>query len=124
MKLSDGINQYMDEGVTQSSFLWLAKKEKFTIKDVYNIFGYMSLVSPWHKKTDPLLTDIRNKYGMDYPKDFNLDGNLIYGIIKTQKKVQEFLAISKSVAALLIFHPPFVGHGYRTKENKMESFCK
>jgi hypothetical protein len=23
--------------------------KKFTIKDVYNIFGYMSLVLPWHK---------------------------------------------------------------------------
>jgi hypothetical protein len=26
------------------------KKEKFTIKDVYNIFGYMSLVLLWHIK--------------------------------------------------------------------------
>jgi penicillin amidase len=25
-------------------------------------------------KTDPLLTDIRNKYGMEYLKDFGLDG--------------------------------------------------
>jgi hypothetical protein len=39
------------------------------IKDVYNIFGYMSLVSPWHK-TDPLLT--RNRTDMD-PRDFGLD---------------------------------------------------
>jgi penicillin amidase len=69
---------------------------------VYNIFGYMSLVSPWHKKTDPLLTDIRNKYGMDYLKDFGLDGEFNTTIIKNAKeKPQEFLAISKSVAALL-----------------------
>jgi penicillin amidase len=27
-------------------------------------------------KTDPLLTDIRNKYGMEYLKDFGLDGEL------------------------------------------------
>ena len=35
----DGINQYMDEGVTPIEFQLVGvKKEKFTIKDVYNIF--------------------------------------------------------------------------------------
>jgi penicillin amidase len=38
------------------------KKEKFTIKKMYNIFDTCRLVL--HGKTDPLLTDIRNKYGM------------------------------------------------------------
>jgi penicillin amidase len=96
------------------------RKDKFTIKDVYNIFGYMSLVSPWHKKTDPLLTDIRNKYGMDYLKDFGLDGEFNTTIIKNAKrKATRVLAISKSVAALLDNFLLFVEAiaGYRTKEN-------
>jgi penicillin amidase len=51
------------------------QKEKFTIKDVYNIFGYMSFSFAMAHKTDPLLTDIRNKYGMEYLKDFDLMGS-------------------------------------------------
>jgi hypothetical protein len=35
------------------------KKEKFTIKDVYNIYGYMSFSFAMAQKTDPLLTDIQ-----------------------------------------------------------------
>jgi penicillin amidase len=34
------------------------------------------------QKTDPLLTDIRNKYGMEYLKDFGLDGELNTTLIK------------------------------------------
>jgi penicillin amidase len=40
----DGINQYMEEGLHIEFQLVGVQKEKFTIKDVYNIFGYMSLV--------------------------------------------------------------------------------
>ena len=43
MAYIDGINQYMQEGKTPIEFQLLGvKKEKFTLKDVYNIFGYMS----------------------------------------------------------------------------------
>jgi penicillin amidase len=38
-------------------------KEKFTIKDVYNIFGYMSFSFAMAQKSQ-VLTDIRNKYGV------------------------------------------------------------
>jgi penicillin amidase len=109
----EGINQYMDEGVTPIEFQLVGvKKEKFTIKDVYNIFGYMSFSFAMAQKTDPLLTDIRNKYGMEYLKDFGLDGELSKTLIKSAKeKPQDFSAISKSVASLLdnLPIPPFVG---------------
>lgn len=113
MAYLDGINQYMDEGVSPIEFQLVGvKKEKFTIKDVYNIFGYMSFSFAMAQKTDPLLTDIRNKYGIHYLKDFGLDGSLDKTIIKTAKeKPQEFAAISKSIAALLEKAPipPFIG---------------
>lgn len=109
----EGINQYMEAGVTPIEFQLVGvKKEKFTIKDVYNIFGYMSFSFAMAQKTDPLLTDIRNKYGVEYLKDFGLDGELNTTIIKNAKeKPQEFLSISKSIAALLDNSPipPFVG---------------
>ena len=69
----DGINQYLEEGVTPIEFTLVGvKKQKFTIKDVYNIFGYMSFSFAMAQKTDPLLTDIKNKYGAAYLKDFGI----------------------------------------------------
>ncbi|MBW4362563.1 penicillin acylase family protein [Flavobacterium taihuense] len=113
MAYLDGINQYVEEGVTPVEFQLLGiKKQKFTIQDVYNIFGYMSFSFAMAQKTDPLLTDIRNKYGMDYLKDFGLDGNFNTTQIKGAKqKQQEYAAISQSIASLLDRSPvaPFVG---------------
>jgi hypothetical protein len=48
-------------GVTPIEFQLVGvQKEKFTIKDVYNIFGYMSFSFAMAHKTDPLLTDVIN----------------------------------------------------------------
>ena len=113
MAYLDGINQYMDEGTTPIEFSLVGvKKEKFTIKDVYNIFGYMSFSFAMAQKSDPLLTDIRNKYGMEYLKDFGIDGSFNTTKIKNAKdRPQEYAAISKSVAQLLEQSPvsPFIG---------------
>jgi penicillin amidase len=109
----DGINQYIEEGKTPVEFQLIGvKKEKFTLKDVYNIFGYMSFSFAMAQKSDPLLTDIRNKYGMDYLKDFGIDGSFNTTRIKNAKeKSQEYSAIAKSIASLLEQSPipPFIG---------------
>jgi len=113
MAYLDGINQYLEQGTTPIEFQLLdVKKEKFTIKDVYNIFGYMSFSFAMAQKTDPLLTDIRNKYGTDYLKDFGLDGSFnTTRIISAKERPQEFAVISNAVASLLVQSPipPFVG---------------
>ncbi|MFV8346078.1 penicillin acylase family protein [Flavobacterium sp. ZB4P13] len=113
MAYLDGINQYLEEGTTPIEFSLIGvKKEKFTIKDVYNIFGYMSFNFAMAQQTDPLLTDIRNKYGMEYLKDFGIDGSFNTTRIKNAKETsQEYIAISKSVASLLEQSPisPFIG---------------
>lgn len=109
----DGINQYIEEGKTPVEFQLIGiKKEKFTIKDVYNIFGYMSFSFAMAQKSDPLLTDIRNKYGMEYLKDFGIDGSFNTTRIRNSKQQpQEYVAIAKSIASLLEQSPipPFVG---------------
>lgn len=109
----DGINQYIEEGKTPVEFQLIGiKKEKFTIKDVYNIFGYMSFSFAMAQKSDPLLTDIRNKYGMEYLKDFGIDGSFNTTRIRNAKQQpQEYVAIAKSIASLLDQSPipPFVG---------------
>jgi penicillin amidase len=113
MSYLDGINQFMEEGPSPIEFLLVGvKKENFTIKDVYNIYGYMSFSFAMAQKTDPLLTDIRNKYGMDYLKDFGLDSSFNTVQIKNAtEKPEEYLAISESIAALLDKSPipPFIG---------------
>jgi penicillin amidase len=113
MAYLDGINQYLEEGTTPIEFSLVGvKKEKFTIKDVYNIFGYMSFSFAMAQKSDPLLTDIRNKYGMEYLKDFGIDGSFNTTRIKNAKETtQEYSAISKSVALILEQSPisPFIG---------------
>ena len=109
----DGINQYMEEGKTPVEFQLLGlKKEKFTIKDVYNIFGYMSFSFAMAQKTDPLLTDIRAKYGAEYVKELGIEGEFNTTKIRSSKgDIEEYTSIAKSVASLLDKSPipPFVG---------------
>jgi len=113
MAYVDGINQFMEKGPDPIEFTLVGvKKEKFTLKDVYNIFGYMSFSFAMAQKTDPLLTSIRDKFGMDYLKDFGIDGAFNTIRIKSFKqKSTEYSLISKSIAKLLEQSPvpSFVG---------------
>ncbi len=109
----DGINQFLEAGQTPIEFQLVGvTKEKFTLKDVYNIFGYMSFSFAMAQKTDPLLTDIRDELGIDYLKDFGVDGSLAPTQLKSFKgKSEAYSEISKSVALLLEKSPipPFIG---------------
>ncbi|WP_264553296.1 penicillin acylase family protein [Flavobacterium sp. N2038] len=125
----DGINQYLEEGTTPIEFTLVGvKKEKFTIKDVYNIFGYMSFSFAMAQKTDPLLTYIRNKYGAEYLKDLGINGEFNTTQLKSSKdNIEEYTAISKSITALLDKSPipPFIGSNswvagpHKTKSGKV-----
>lgn len=119
----DGVNQFIENGKTPLEFeLVGVEKEKYTLKDVYNIFGFMSFSFAMAQKTDPLLTDIRDKFGMEYLKDFGIDGSLGKTQLKSYKgtrgmteqsqaKSNNYAEISKSVASLLDNSPipPFIG---------------
>ena len=109
----DGINQYMDVGTTPVEFSLLGiKKEKFTLKDVYNIFGFMSFSFAMAQKTDPLLTDIRDRFGMEYLKDFGIQGELGTKQLKSYNgDYKGYAEIAKSVAGLLETSPvpAFIG---------------
>ncbi len=70
----NGINQFIAEGSTPIEFyLTGIDKQKFTVKDVYNTFGYMAFSFAMAHKTDPLLTNIKNKLGVNYLKDLEID---------------------------------------------------
>ncbi len=113
MAYLDGVNQYLENGKTPIEFTILGiKKEKFTLKDVYNTFGYMAFSFAMAQKTDPLLTNIRDKFGAEYLKDLGINGEFNLTKIKNfDGQSKAYSEISKSVANLLENSPisPFIG---------------
>lgn len=125
----NGINQYIENNSTPIEFKLLGiQQEKFVLKDIYNILGYMSFSFAMAQKTDPLLTDIRNKYGMAYLKDFGINGALGTTQLKSYKgSLNEYTQITKSLSILLDSSPApaFIGSnswvigGAKTKSGKV-----
>ncbi len=124
-----GINNYLAQGKTPVEFSLLGiKKEKFTLKDVYNIFGFMSFSFAMAQKTDPILTDIRDRLGPHYLDDFGIHGEFNTKQLKSYKgNLKVYSQISKSISALLenTVAPPFIGSnswvigGEKTKSGKV-----
>jgi penicillin amidase len=83
----DGINQYMEEGLSHRVSVGRCRKKNSPLK-MFIIFWIHVFSFAMAHKTDPLLTDIRNKYGMEYLKDFGLD-ELNTTLIKNAKENPE-----------------------------------
>lgn len=113
MAYLDGINQYIENGKTPIEFTILGiDKKPFTLKDVYNTYGYMSFSFAMAQKTDPLLTDLKNKLGIEFVKELGVDYSFNTTRIKvTQEQKEAYVAASKAVTALLVNSPvpPFIG---------------
>ncbi|WP_299623486.1 penicillin acylase family protein [uncultured Tenacibaculum sp.] len=63
----EGINEFIKEGTTPLEFHLVGiEKEAYTLKDMYNVFGYMAFSFAAAHKTDPLLNEIKEKLGNDY----------------------------------------------------------
>lgn len=129
MAYLDGVNQYVENGKTPLEYNLLGlKKEKFSLKDVHNIIGYMAFSFAMAHKMDPLMTEIKTNLGDQYLKDFGLDGSLgnvqIKNYLGTENKISE---ISNSISSLLNNAPipPFIGSNSwvigaeKTKNNKV-----
>ncbi|MEO9513663.1 MAG: penicillin acylase family protein [Flavobacteriaceae bacterium] len=72
----DGINQFIDEGPTPVEFyLTGLEKEPFSLEDVYNAMGYMAFSFAMAHKTDPLLTNIKNRLGDKYINELAIESN-------------------------------------------------
>ncbi len=85
MAYLDGVNQFINNGTTPIEFYALGiVKEEYTLKDVYNVFGYMSFSFAQAHKTDPLMTEIKEKLGADYLQELNIPLDNIT-LIKNQK---------------------------------------
>ena len=67
MAYLNGINQYIENGKTPVEFTLVGvEKEKYTINDIYNVFGYMAFSFAIAHKTDPLLNEVKEKLGENY----------------------------------------------------------
>ncbi len=70
----DGVNQFVAEGATPVEFyLTGLDKSEFTLKDIHNVLGYMAFSFAQAHKTDPFLTNLKNKLGAAYLRDLQID---------------------------------------------------
>ena len=108
----DGVNQFIDKGKTPLEFSLVGvEKEKYTIKDVYNVFGYMSFSFAVAHKTDPLLTEIKEKLGERYLDEL-LGSHSEYLTINRTDSISKLQAqFSKSVSHIMDKMPvsPLIG---------------
>ena len=108
----EGINQFIEEGKTPLEFSILGvKKEMYTVQDIYNVFGYMSFSFAVAHKTDPLLTEIKEKLGDAYLNELLGATNQNLTINKNSIPVKINATISKRVASMMDDLPvsPFIG---------------
>ncbi len=109
----DGVNQFIDKGPTPIEFILVgAKKEYFTIKDIYNNIGYMAFSFAMAHKTDPMLSAIKEKLGIEYLKELNIDINPNTTLIHNSKEdIASYTTMMASVDEILNNSPmpPFIG---------------
>ncbi len=106
----DGINQFIENGPTPIEFYILGiDKQKFELKDTYNIFGYMAFSFAMAHKTDPLISSILAKYGEKYVKELGIDIDPNSLLIKNYNPLNE--TIANTVANILNSSPipAFIG---------------
>ncbi|VAV85016.1 Penicillin amidase family protein [hydrothermal vent metagenome] len=95
----NGINQFIEEGPKPIEFyLTGIERQPFTVKDVQNVTGYMAFSFAMAHKTDPLLTNIKNKLGTQYLTDLAIDTTPSSEFIKNYSQIDS-LTVSNSLMA-------------------------
>ncbi len=107
-----GVNQYIKNGTTPIEYILVgAEKEPFTLKDMYNVFGYMSFSFAVAHKTDPLLNEIKETLGEDYLAELGIPVSENTALLKSTPPKEITAAFSRAVNALYENLPisPFIG---------------
>ncbi|MEE9408590.1 MAG: penicillin acylase family protein [Polaribacter sp.] len=108
----NGVNQYIEEGKTPIEFTLVGvNKEKYTLKDMYNVFGYMAFSFAIAHKTDPMLNEVKEKLGDAYFKELIGAENQNLTLIKNEKNPEITGAFSQAMNNLMEVLPisPFIG---------------
>jgi penicillin amidase len=108
----DGINQFMESGPTPVEFLLVGvEKEVYTLKDIYNVFGYMAFSFAAAHKTDPMLNEVKEKLGDAYFNEISLSNVKNTELIQNEKN--PFLTANVASAIQDIYKQlpltPFIG---------------
>ncbi|MDN3642563.1 penicillin acylase family protein [Lutimonas halocynthiae] len=125
----EGINHFMDEGTTPLEFKLIGvDKEHYSLKDIYNVYGYMSFSFAQAHKTDLFLTDLKELLDNKYLLDLDIDISPKTTLIKNSRGMKRMSSnmgaeVSKFMDGLPV--PPFVGSNSwvigpeRTKNGKV-----
>ena len=108
----NGINQFIEEGATPLEFYLVGlEKEKYRVKDIYNVFGYMAFSFAVAHKTDPMLTEVKEKLGDVYFNELNGANFENLTLIKNQKNPEIKAGFAAAMNSLLDKLPisPFIG---------------
>ncbi|MCF6348275.1 MAG: penicillin acylase family protein [Flavobacteriaceae bacterium] len=108
----DGVNQFIKSGPTPIEFyLTGIEKEEYTLKDVYNVFGYMAFSFAIAHKTDPILTEIKEKLGNEYLKELDIIIDENTTLIKSEKNPIIESGLAQAVNDIYKSLPisPFIG---------------
>lgn len=111
----NGINLFIDDGATPVEFRLLGiKKEKYTVKDIFNVYGYMAFSFAQAHKTDPFLTVLSQKLGSAYLEDLDIKLNPGATLIQNyHRNIGSEVASKLSGAVNTILEtlpvPPFIG---------------
>jgi penicillin amidase len=125
----EGINHFIDEGITPIEFKLVGvDKEHYSLKDIYNVYAYMSFSFAQAHKTDPFLTDLKDLLGNQYLLDLDIDISPRTTLIKNSRGMKRLAsnmgaAVSELMDGLPV--PPFIGSNswvvgpQRTKNGKV-----
>ena len=108
----NGINQYIENGKTPIEFTLVGvEKETYSLKDIYNVFGYMAFSFAVAHKTDPMLTEVKEKLGPLYFNELIGAENKNLTLIKNEKNPEITAAFSQAMNGLMDVLPisPFIG---------------
>ena len=112
MAYLDGVNQFVEEGATPIEYNLIGlEKTKFTVNDVYNVFGYMSFSFAIAQKTDPLLQEIKEKLGDNYLAELEIPVYSNTALLKSEKNPIVKASFAKAMTAIYEQLPisPFIG---------------
>ncbi len=112
MAYLDGVNQFIKEGPTPIEFYLVGlEKEEYTLKDVYNVIGYMGFSFAAAHKTEPVLTEIKEKLGADYLVELEIYIDSTTTLIKNEKNPVFESRLAEAVTKIYDALPisPFIG---------------
>ncbi len=112
MAYLDGVNQFIKEGPTPIEYYLIGlEKEAFTLKDVYNVIGYMGFSFAIAHKTEPVLTEIKERLGAEYLSELGVEIDSTTTLIRNEKNPIFESRLAEAVNEIYesLPVPPFIG---------------